>query len=143
MATAPYRYSPFGFEEAVCPGSRAFVLGPSSVLSPRVRLGCRTLDLGPGTDSDEAPRTKDCATPQPKAPLGGDVDGNRLAEPRHRGVLVVANLQRQLVLARRQLHVDLVLSVAEVDPWRRLRDDCPRRQAIGVDRDMVVPHARP
>src|SRR5688572_840491 len=38
----------------------------------------------------------------------------------------------------RQLHVDDVLAVAEVAPWRRARNGRSRRETIGIDTNMVV-----
>ena len=40
-----------------------------------------------------------------------------------------------------QLHVDDVLAVAEMHPRRRARDGRPRRQAIGVDADVMMTEA--
>ena len=56
---------------------------------------------------------------------------------------IVANLQRQPVHARGKLHVDDVLAIAEMDPRRRLRNLGARRQAIGIDADVIVPERRP
>ena len=56
---------------------------------------------------------------------------------------VVAKLQRQPVLAGRELHVDDVLAVPEVHPRSRSRDDGARREAVGVDRHVMVAKVRP
>src|SRR5207253_2253051 len=52
----------------------------------------------------------------PSPPLVGslDVDSDDLARPGHRVVQIVAELDGELVLARRQLTVEHVLAVAEV-----------------------------
>ena len=64
------------------------------------------------------------------------VDGDRLAEPRHRRVTVVAGLHHQLVRAGRQLHVDGVVAHPEVHPRIGLRDDRsrPGRQSVSTPR---------
>ena len=72
-----------------------------------------------------------------------DVDGDRRAQPFDRAVEIVAHLQRQPVLARGQLHLDDVLAVTEMHPRRRARDGRTRRQAIGVDADVVMAERRP
>ena len=62
--------------------------------------------------------------------------------PGMRVVQVVAELQRELVLARGQLPVEHVLAVAEVDPRRRALDDVlAGRQTVLIDADVVVRHA--
>src|SRR5688572_32395154 len=50
------------------------------------------------------------------------VDRNRVAEPLDRAMEVVADLERQAMLPRRQLHIDDVLAVAEVHPRRGAGD---------------------
>src|SRR6185312_6892717 len=54
-------------------------------------------------------------------------------------VQIVAELQRQPVLAGRELHVDFRVAFAEMDPRRRALDDrlC-WLQASGVDADVIV-----
>ena len=67
-----------------------------------------------------------------------------VAEPFDRAMQVVAELQRQLVRARLELHVDLGVAGAEVHPVRcPLHDLGAGRQAILFDADMVMAHARP
>ena len=63
---------------------------------------------------------------------------DRLAQPRHGLVLVVAGLHRQLVRARRQLHLDAFLPSPKWihgSPWgsrpRRAGSRCPRRGGSG------------
>src|SRR5947208_5273860 len=67
------------------------------------------------------------------------VDGNHLTRAGHCVVQVVAELQRELVLAGRQLAVEHVLAVAEVDPRRSAFDDVlAGGQAILVDADVIM-----
>jgi hypothetical protein len=75
--------------------------------------------------------------------LSGDVHRDRRAEPFDRPVKVVTDLQRQPVLAWRQLHIDDVLAVAEMHPRRGARDGRPGGQAVGVDTHVVVAKVRP
>src|SRR5262245_16806826 len=70
-----------------------------------------------------------------------DVDGDRRTESRQRGVFVVADLEGELVLSGRQLHLDLILAIAEVHPGRRLGNNGARRQTIGVNGHMVMADA--
>src|SRR3954451_11593863 len=73
-----------------------------------------------------------------------DRHGDFLARAGNRVVQIVAELQRELVLARRELRVEHVFAVAEVDPRRRAFDDVlPGRQAALVDPDVIVRLARP
>src|SRR5690349_7303211 len=60
---------------------------------------------------------------EPSRALRFDVDRDDLAGPGHRVVLVVAELEGQLVLSRRELRLEHVLAVAEMDPRRRALDD--------------------
>lgn len=71
-----------------------------------------------------------------------DVDGDRRAKSFQRAMQVVTKLQRQPVLAGGELHVDDVLAVPEMHPRRCTRDDGARRQAVGVDRHVMVPKVR-
>jgi hypothetical protein len=58
-------------------------------------------------------------------------------------VQVVAELQRELVLAGLELHVDFSRPRAEVDPRRRaLHDFRSSRQTVHVDAEVMVAHAR-
>src|SRR5256885_5098290 len=76
--------------------------------------------------------------------LFSDVDGDGLAQPFACPVQIVTELQGQLVLAWRQLHVDFGFAVAEVHPRRRAFDDGrARREAVLIDADVMVPHAWP
>ena len=75
--------------------------------------------------------------------LFGDVDGDRRAEPFDRLMQVVPDLQRERMRACGQLHVDDVVAVAEMHPWGRARNRRSRRQALGVNRHVVVAHLRP
>src|SRR5436309_14628375 len=69
------------------------------------------------------------------------VDRDHLASPGHRVVEVVAELDGELVLPRRQLAVEHVLAVAEVHPRRRAFDDrLARREAVLIDADVIVRH---
>ena len=72
-----------------------------------------------------------------------DVDRDRRAESLLRTVQVVANLEREPMLAGRELHVDDVLAIAEVHPWRRPRDHCSGREAVCIDCDVVVAEIGP
>ena len=56
---------------------------------------------------------------------------------------VVANLQRQPVLPWRQLHLDDVLAIAEVHPWRRSGNGCSGRKAVRVNGDVMMADVRP
>src|SRR3954471_10942334 len=68
--------------------------------------------------------------------LRGDRD--RGAQPCDGIVEVVSHLQRELVLARGQLHVDLGFAVAEVNPRRCALDDgLAGREAALVNSHMV------
>src|ERR1700676_4270867 len=70
----------------------------------------------------------------------GHVD--RLTHPREGHVLVVADLERELVRAGCQLHVDLTVTLPEVHPGRRaLHDLRSLRQTVGIDPDMEMAHA--
>src|SRR5262249_44705039 len=64
-----------------------------------------------------------CVTPAPTRSGLLHVDGDGRTHAGNRVVQVVGDLQRELVLARRQLHVDLRLAVAKMDPRRRPLDD--------------------
>src|SRR5260221_14286375 len=65
----------------------------------------------------------------------GDVD--RLTHPREGHVLVVADLERELVRAGCQLHVDVTVTLPEVHPGRRaLHDRRSVRQTVGIAPDM-------
>ena len=70
--------------------------------------------------------------------LLGYVDRDGRAEPFLGPMQVVAKLQRQPVLPRRQLHVDDVLAIAEMHPWRRPGNHGVRRKAVRIDAHVVV-----
>ncbi len=73
-----------------------------------------------------------------------DIDSDRLAQIVAGFVEVVAQLQSQLVLSRRKLHVDLGAARSEVHPRGRALDDCHSwRQAILIDADVMMSHPRP
>ena len=70
-----------------------------------------------------------------------DVHRDRLAQAIERAVQVVAELQRQLVRAGFELHVDFGGARAEVNPrWRALHDFRSWRQTVHVDAEMVMAH---
>jgi 3-oxoadipate enol-lactonase len=77
----------------------------------------------------------------PTSRLLGDRHLDRLAQPGDSRVQVVSGLNRELVRSRRQLHLDDVLTVAEVNPGIRLRNHRSHRQAVGVDSEMEMHHA--
>jgi hypothetical protein len=55
---------------------------------------------------------------------------------------IVAKLQRQPVLAGRKLHLDDVLAVAEVYPWRRTWNHRSRWKTVGINSHMMVADIR-
>src|ERR1700676_5135600 len=68
-----------------------------------------------------------------------DVHGNHGARAGQRIVQVIAELKGELVLAWRQLRVELGLPVAEMDPGRSaLHDGLAGRQTTLIDADMKV-----
>src|SRR5262249_49101921 len=71
-------------------------------------------------------------------------NGDRLTQSLAGLVQIVTQLQRELVRARRQLHVDFGFAVAEMHPCRRaFYDRGSRRQAVLIDADVMMTDARP
>lgn len=75
--------------------------------------------------------------------LFGDRYRDRRTQPFNRSVQIVANLQREPVASCRELHVDDVLAVTKVNPRGGLGNVGARRQAVGVNADVIVPQSGP
>src|SRR5215471_4848801 len=73
-----------------------------------------------------------------------DVHRNRRAQAWHCVMQVVAQLQGQLVLSRGQLHVDLGISLSEMNPLGgAFHDRRSRLQAVLINAHVIVSDARP
>ena len=119
-------------------------------------IGRRSADLSTSTicPSGPAPRVpspksrgpiREARVPSPGSGTGdllSHVDCDGRAETFYRSVQVVPDLKRQSVHARRQLHVDDVLPVTEVYPWRGSGNRGAGRQAVGIDGDVMMTKVR-